>query len=169
MMNYMKAMGIAVPALLVTAIVAAASSDTDPDERTATIPAGTTLVAVLETQISTARNHAGDEFELRTIEPVRLRDGAEIPSGLVIHGMVTDAKRGGRRAGVPEIGLRFLELEVDGDEHVIQTDQYRFGTLVRHARSDHLVLSAGQRLSIRLSRPVTVEYHLAAPQGKAAE
>jgi hypothetical protein len=169
MTNAMKALGIAIPAVLVAGILAMASSDTDPDERTATIPAGTTLVAVLESQISTARSRAGDEFELRTIEPVRLRDGAEIPPGLVIHGMVTDAKRGGRLAGVPEIGLRFVELEVDGDEHAIRTDQYRFGTLVRHARSDHLVLPLGQRLRIRLSRPVTIEYHLGSPQESTAE
>ena len=168
-MNAKKALGIAIPALLVTGIVATASSDTDPDERTATIPAGTTLVAVLESQVSTARSHAGDEVELRTVEPLRLRDGAEIPAGLIIHGMVTDAKRGGRLADAPEIGLRFVELEVDGDEHAIRTDQYRFGTLVRQARSDHLVLPPGQRLSIRLSRPVTVEYHLDVSQGNAAE
>jgi hypothetical protein len=168
MMNTLKALGLTIPAVLVTGIVAVASSDTDPDERTATIPAGTTLVAVLSDQVSTARSHPGDAIELRTIEPVRLRDGGEIPAGLVIHGVVTDAKRGGRLAGAPEIGLRFVKLEIDGDELAIHTDQYRFGTLVTQARSDHLVLPLGQRLDIRLSRPVTVEYHLA-PQGKAAE
>jgi hypothetical protein len=167
-MNAMKAFGIAIPALLVTGIVATASYDDDPDERTATIPAGTTFVAVLENQISTARSHPGDEIELRTVEPVRLRGGVEIPAGLVIHGIVTDTKRGGRLTGVPEIGMRFVELEVDGDEQAIQTDQYRFGTLVRVARSDHLVLPFGQRLNIRLSRPVTIEYRLGAPS-QAAE
>jgi hypothetical protein len=169
MTNAMKALGIAIPAALVAGILAAASSDTDPDERTATIPAGTTLVAVLESQISTARSRPGDEFELRTVEPVRLADGEAIPPDLVIHGIVTDAKRGSRLTGVPEIGLRFVELEVDGDEVAIRTDQYRFGTLVRQARSDHLVLSRGQRLKIRLSHPVTVEYHLGSSQEQSAE
>jgi len=168
MISAMKAVGLTIPALLVSGIVAVTSSDTDPDERTATIPAGTTLVAVLSDQVSTARSHPGDEIELRTIEPVRLRDGVEIPAGLVIHGVVTDAKRGGL-AGTPEIGLRFVDLEIDGDEMAIHTDQYRFGTLVTRAASDHLVLPLGQRLEIRLSRPVTVEYHLDAPSGREAE
>jgi hypothetical protein len=168
-MNAMKAVGMAFPALLVTGIVAAASADNDPGERTATIPAGTTFVAVLENPISTARSHPGDAVELRTIEPVRLANGEEIPTGLIIHGVVTDAKRGDHRAAVPEIGIRFVELEVDGDKVAIQTDQYRFGTLITRARSDHLVLPTGQRLNIRLCRPVTVEFHLAVAQDKAAE
>lgn len=159
---------IALAALLVTGIVAAASSDSDPGERTATIPAGTTFVVALETPISTARSHPGDDIEVSTVEPVRLRSGDEVPAGLVIHGVVTDARRRERPAAGPEIGMRFLELEVDGDEYAIRTDQYRFGTLVRMARTDHLYLPLGQRLRIRLSRPVTIEYH-EVPQGKAAE
>jgi hypothetical protein len=167
-MRSKTALAIALAALLATGIVAAASSDNDPDERTATIAAGTTLVVALQTPISTARSRPGDEVEVRTVEPVRLRGGAEIPAGLVIHGVVTDAKRRERPVAGPEIGMRFLELEVDGDEHAIRTDQYRFGTLVRVARNNHLFLPSGQRLRIRLSRPVTIEYH-EVPQGAAAE
>ena len=159
MMYTTKALGIAIPTLAAFGIVASVVSGPDPGEHLATIPAGTTLVAVLEGQVSTARSRAGDEVELRTIEPLRLRNGIEIHAGLVIHGTVTDAKRGDRLTGPPEIGLRFSEIEIDGDEQAISTDQYRFGTLVTHARSGQLVLPVGQRLKIRLSRPLIIEYH----------
>ncbi|HEY6060651.1 MAG TPA: hypothetical protein VIV10_08700 [Gemmatimonadales bacterium] len=160
MINTMKALGITLPALLVTGIVATLSSDNDPDERTATIPAGATLVAVLADPLSTARSLPGDEIELRTVEPLHVRGADDIPAGILIHGTVLKA---------PTISVRFNEMEIDGDEHAIATEEYRFGTLVeRVASSTQLLLPAGERMSIRLTRPVTVEYHLAA-RTKAAE
>lgn len=160
MINTIKALGITLPALLVTGIVATLSSDNDPDERTATIPAGATLVAVLADPLSTARSLPGDEIELRTVEPLHVRGADDIPAGILIHGTVLEA---------PAISVRFNEMEIDGDEHAIATEEYRFGTLVeRVASSTQLLLPAGERMSIRLTRPVTVEYHLAA-RAKAAE
>lgn len=159
MINTMKALGITLPALLVTGIVATLSSDNDPDERTATIPAGATLVAVLADPLSTARSLPGDEIELRTVEPLHVRGADDIPAGILIHGTVLKA---------PTISVRFNEMEIDGDEHAIATEEYRFGTLVERVASSQLLLPAGERMSIRLTRPVTVEYHLAA-RAKAAE
>lgn len=161
-MNAMKPLGIAVPVLLVAGIFAAASSDNDPDERRATIPAGTTLVAVLADPLSTARSQPGDEIELRTIEPVHLRGADDIPAGILIHGTVLRAVAGGQLGEPPAISMRFNEMEVDGDEQTIATEEYRFGTLVERAASRHLLLPAGERMKIRLTRPVTVEYHLGA-------
>ncbi|HMA39099.1 MAG TPA: hypothetical protein VKP10_03420 [Gemmatimonadales bacterium] len=162
MINAMKALGITLPALLVTGIVAAVSSDNDPDERTATIPAGATLVAVLADPLSTARSQPGDEVELRTVEPLHVRGADDIPAGIVIHGTVLEAAAGDQAAESPGISVRFNEMEIDGDEHAIATEEYRFGTLVERATNRHLLLPAGERMNIRLTRPVTVEYHLAA-------
>jgi hypothetical protein len=161
-MNAMKALGFAAPALLVAGIVAAASSDNDPDERRATIPAGTALVAVLADPVSTARSHSGDEVELRTVEPVHLRGADDIPAGILIRGTVLRAVAGGQPGEPPAISLRFNEMEIDGDEQAIATEEYRFGTLVERAAGRHLFLPAGERMQIRLTRPVTVEYHLGA-------
>jgi len=168
MINTMKALGITLPALLVTGIVATVSSDNDPDERTATIPAGTTLVAELSDPLSTARSQPGDEIVLRTIEPLRVRGADEIPAGILIHGTVLGAVEGGRPGEPPEISVRFNEMEIDGDELAIATEEYRFGTLVKRVANRHLLLPAGERMRIRLTRPVTVEYHLGAP-ARAAE
>jgi len=122
------------------------------------IPAGTTLVAVLGEAVSTQRSEPGDEIELLTVAPVRLADGTEIPEGSVIGGVVTDARNGSRN-GPPELGIRFTELEIDGSDHDITTEQFRFGTLnVGPSMSDQIALPAGQQIRIRLSRPVTIAY-----------
>lgn len=123
-----------------------------------TIPAGTTLVAALEEGVSTQRSEAGDEVELVTVATVRLADGTEIPEGSVIDGVVTNARNGRRNSGPPELGLRFTELEIDGSDHEITTEQFRFGTLTVLSTSDEIALPAGQQFSIRLIRPVTIAY-----------
>lgn len=154
-------LGIAAPVLAVAGFIAAMVPDTDPDEREVTIPAGATLVAVLADPLSTARSQPGDEVELRTVEPLHVR-GADIPAGILIHGTVLEAVAGDRAVESPGISMRFNEIEIDGDEHAIATEEYRFGTLVERATNRHLLLPAGERMNIRLTRPVTVEYHLAA-------
>lgn len=157
MVNISKTLPIVIPSVLGIGIASAVVSGRPPHERHATIPAGTTLVVALEQSVSTQRSHAGDEIVLRTVQPVRLDNGAEIPEGSLISGMVTDARSGGKNAGPPELGMRFTELEIDGDTHDISTEQFRFGTLGRATRSDQIVLPVGRRIKIRLSRPLTVE------------
>jgi hypothetical protein len=151
------ATGLSLGAWIVAAIVSGPENGT---ERT-TVPAGTAFVAALEQDLSTALTEPGDEFELRTVRPVHLHGGMEIPAGSLITGEVTDA---------PGLGVRFTELVFDPDstEVEIETELYRFGTLVP-AASDHVVIPAGQRLTIRLSRPVTVAYRPAPEPMRAAE
>lgn len=161
-------LGMAVPVLTIAGFIAAIVPDSDPDEREATIPAGATLVAVLANPLSTARSLPGDEIELRTVEPLHVHGADDIPAGILIHGTVLEAQAGGPAQEAPAISVRFNEMEIDGDEHTITTEEYRFGTLVARVASRQLLLPAGERMSIRLTRPVTVEYHLAA-RAKAAE
>ena len=169
MMNTTKTLPIVIPAVLAIGIATAVLSGSPPRERNATIPAGTTLVVALEQVVSTQASHPGDEIELRTVQPVRLGNGAEIPEGTLIGGLVTDARSGGTNAGPPELGMRFTELEIDGDILEISTEQFRFGTLGRTAHSDQIVLPAGRRIKIRLSRPLTVESRPAPEHAPAAE
>jgi hypothetical protein len=155
-----RAARIAMGVALGIGIVAAIAPDNDPGEETTTIPAGTTIIAALEQDLSTGINRPGDEFDLRTVRPVQLSGGMEIPEGSVISGEVTDATDGGQNAGPPALGVRFTELVIDGDDQeiAIETEQYRFGTLALGGLAEHVILPAGRRITIRLSRPVTVEY-----------
>ena len=157
-MNMHKPVKLLLGTALGIGLVAAIAPDNDP---TATIPAGTTFVVALEQDLTTGVARAGDEFDGRTIRSVRLRDGLEIPAGSVISGEVIEARDGARDPGrAPELAIRFTELVIAGDdqETVIETEQFRFGTLALGAPNEHIVVPAGRRLTIRLCRPVTVEF-----------
>ena len=120
-----KALYVAVPVLLGVGIGSAVILGAGPERREATIPAGTTLIAALERSVSTEHNRMGDALELRTVQPVRLPDGSEIPPGAAIHGEVMHAHGGGRIAGAPELTLRFTALAIDGEIYALASDPFR--------------------------------------------
>ena len=127
-----------------------------PWERAATIPAGTTLVAALEEDVSKEDSRVGDEIELRTIGSIQLANGAEVPEGSELTGQVMKVY-GGKRTGPSEVGMQFTDLEIAGKEYTISTEQYHYATLEVPAQSgEQVVFPAGQQLIIRLSRPVDV-------------
>jgi hypothetical protein len=65
--------------------------------------------------------------------------------------------------------MRFTELEIAGEEYKISTDQYRYSLLEVPAQSgDPVVFSAGQQLTIRLSRPLAVRYRPVTDQAVAS-
>lgn len=127
-----------------------------PWERVATIPAGTTLVAALEQDVSKEDSRVGDEIELRTVGSIHLANGAEVPEGSELTGEVTKVY-GGTSTGPSEVGMQFTDLEIAGKEYTISTEQYHYATLAVPAQSgEQVVFPAGQQLTIRLSRPVAV-------------
>lgn len=115
---------VAIFALLGVGLVSAVVLGRGHTKRTAKIPAGTALVAALERGVSTERSRVGDNVELRTVNPIRLAGGVEIPAGVLIRGTVTEAKGGGRIAGAPQLGLRFTEIEVDGERQPISAQPF---------------------------------------------
>jgi hypothetical protein len=120
-----KALYVAVPVLVGVGIGSAVIFGAGPERREATIPAGTTLVAALERTISTADIRVGDPVVLRTVQPVRLPDGGEIPPGAAVHGEVMHARGGGRIAGAPELTLRFTALVIDDGIFALTSDPFR--------------------------------------------
>jgi len=208
-----RALRIAIPVVLGIGVASAVVFGRGRTKREATLPAGTTLVASLQHEVSTERSKVGDGIVLRTVQPLNLGEGTVIPEGVEIRGSITEAKGGGRIAGAPQLGLRFAELVVDGDAHAISAAPFHvrgkndagesaiqigggavaggilgrvlggkggtlkgavagaaIGTGVAVAtKGDHLVLPAGQRLKIRLSRPVTVQYRPSREEKKASE
>jgi hypothetical protein len=109
--------------------------------------------------VSKSDSRVGDEIELRTVEPIQLRKGVLVPEGSELTGQVVNVYGGGRRTDSGEVRVRFTELEIAGEEYKISTEQYDYGTVAVPAQSgDQVVFSAGQQLTIRLSRPVAVRY-----------
>jgi hypothetical protein len=163
-----KVLRIAVPPLVI-GIASAVLLIRKPWEPVATIPAGTTIVAALEEDVSKSDSRVGDEIELRTVEPIQLRKGVLVPEGSELTGQVVNVYGGGRRTDSGEVRVRFTELEIAGEEYKISTEQYHFGTLAVPAQSgDQVVFSAGQQLTIRLSRPLAVRYRPVSDQAVAS-
>lgn len=165
-MTIIKAVAVAAGTALGIGGMVATVARSDRGE-TVIIPAGTTFMAVMEEDLPTGKIAPGDEFELRTVRPVRLNGGMEIPVGSQITGEVIEDDDDGIET--PGVGVRFTELVMDGDstEIEIQTEQFRFGT--RATSTSELVVPAGRRLAIRLIRPVSVAYRPAPEPLRAAE
>ena len=95
-------------------------------EKTATITAGTVIVASLQSTVSTGSAKEGDPITLRTIQAVRVNEQEVVPVGATIHGEVTHAKGAGRVAGGAELTLRFTTLETqDGKSYPIVCEPFR--------------------------------------------
>jgi hypothetical protein len=69
------------------------------------IPAGTALMAKLETTLATFSNKAGDPFQARLTQPVVLNGKTVIPAGTMIEGRVTRVTEPRRISGKPTIGI----------------------------------------------------------------
>lgn len=72
----------------------------------AALPAGTVVKMKLETALSTAVNHAGDEFAGRVTEDVSMAGKVVIPVGSSIRGKVVRAEEKRRYKGRPVLELR---------------------------------------------------------------
>lgn len=163
-----KVSRVAVPAVGI-GIASAILVTCKPWVPVATIPAGTTLVAALEQDVSKQDSRIGDEIELRTVGSIQLRKGTLVPEGSELTGQVMKVLGGARGSDSGEVRLQFTEIEIAGEEYKISTDQYSYGILEVPARSgEPVVFSAGQQLTIRLSRPVAVRYSPVADQAVAA-
>lgn len=90
-----------------------------------TLPAGTTMIGVLQNTVSTENGEAGTPIRLETVEELGLGDGLALPAGVEIRGEVTHSKGGGRVAGAPELTLRFTAMSVNGEDHRISAEPFR--------------------------------------------
>ena len=107
------------------AMVAAVALGRSRGLHVATIPAGTTLVAALDQEVSTSNVRAGDVVHLHTVVPIQLGANVRIPAGVAVRATVTESKEGGRIAGAPVLALRFTDVVVDGGRRSIDADPYR--------------------------------------------
>jgi hypothetical protein len=69
------------------------------------VPAGTALMAKLETTLATFSNKAGDPFQARLTQAVMLDGKTAIPAGTMVEGRVTRVAEPRRIAGKPTIGI----------------------------------------------------------------
>jgi hypothetical protein len=95
-------------------------------EKTEVVAAGTTIVAALQSTITTGSAKVGDPVVLRTTQAVRVNEMEIVPAGATIRGEVTHSKGAGRVAGGAQLTLRFTTLETqDGKSYPIDCVPFR--------------------------------------------
>ena len=119
--------------VLITVVIAAGCKDSaketgstqareasKPRFETLVIPAGTHIVASLETRLSTETNHTGDPFVATTTEPVVINEKTIAPSGTKIRGSLRDVQASGRVKGRARMTLAYDEIvDSAGNAHAI--------------------------------------------------
>jgi hypothetical protein len=77
-----------------------------------TLPGGTILNVVLETPLSTRIAKKNQPVTFRTVSPIRVFEGIDIPPDTAIHGSVVEAKKPGGfgKAGVIRVKIEQVEL-----------------------------------------------------------
>jgi hypothetical protein len=87
---------------------------------TLTIPAGTRVLASLDTGLSTDTNHSGDAIVATVIEPIVIDGNTIAPSGTKIRGSLLDVQASGRVKGRARMTLAYQQIvDSAGEAHTI--------------------------------------------------
>jgi hypothetical protein len=81
-----------------------------PRHETLVVPAGTSVVAVLQTQLSTDENTTGDPFVAKTVDPIYIDGRIVVPAGSRIDGVLRDVQASGRIKDRARMTLVFQEI-----------------------------------------------------------
>jgi len=81
-----------------------------PRHETLVLPAGTSLIAVLLTRLSTDANSDGDPFVAITVEPIIVDGRTVVPAGSRIDGVLRDVQASGRIKDRARMTLVFQEI-----------------------------------------------------------
>ncbi|MHB8217839.1 MAG: hypothetical protein ACYDDS_17340 [Candidatus Sulfotelmatobacter sp.] len=85
-------------------------------QTTSPVPAGTALMAKLQTTLATFSNKPGDLFQAQLIQPVVLNGRTVIPAGTTVEGRVTKVAEPRRISGRPTIKIVPETLVMAGGE-----------------------------------------------------
>jgi hypothetical protein len=149
-------------------------------ETMAVLTAGTHIVGALQSTVDTGRSRRGDKVALRTLEDIRVHEMTVVPAGATVHGEITHVDPTGRMAGGAELTIRFTELVMQGGtSYAISVVPMRLegkgeakesaievgaaagatvgATIAVATKGDQIVLPAGQKMSVSLRDPVSIE------------
>jgi outer membrane lipoprotein SlyB len=93
-----------------------------PRYETLVIPDGTSVVASLDTRLSTKTNRTGDPFGATTTEPIIVGGRTLVPAGARIHGVLRDVEASGRTSGRARMTLAYETIaDSEGKTHPISS------------------------------------------------
>ncbi len=93
-----------------TAAAAPAPKAKAPRFETFVIPDGTSVVASLDTRLSSSTSHTGDTFAATTTEPIMVGGRTAVPTGARIHGVLRDVQASGRVSGRARMTLQYESI-----------------------------------------------------------
>ena len=100
--------------------VAQAREAPKPRSVTMVIPDGTSVVASLETRLTTDTNRTGDQFVATTTEPILAGGKTVFPAGTQIQGVLRDVQASGRTSGRARMTLAYERIvDSAGKNHPI--------------------------------------------------
>lgn len=102
------------------AVAARTEPVTQARYETLVIPDGTSVVALLDTRLSTKTNHSGDPFGATTTEAIIVSGKTVVPAGARIHGVLEGVEASGRVKGRARMTLVYHGIvDSEGKPHAI--------------------------------------------------
>lgn len=101
----------------------AGASSAKPAWREVTIPAGTSLLVVLDTTVGSDISRVEEPVRAHLARAVTVNGVTALPEGSAVSGVVTDASRSGKVKGRAHVSLRFDTVAPRGDD-----ERYRIRT-----------------------------------------
>ncbi len=92
------------------AAVTAPATDTTPQKKTYTVPAGTKVLLQLRSAINSKSAKPGDGVYLASTFPVVVGNRVMIPAGVYVQGVVDRVERAGRMKGRAELDMHFTSI-----------------------------------------------------------
>ncbi|HEX4999163.1 MAG TPA: hypothetical protein VFY29_13120 [Terriglobia bacterium] len=89
-----------------------------------TIPAGTKLTVILNDELDSGKNQAGDAFKANLGAPVMVNGKTVLAKGTQVQGKVVDAKGAGRVKGLASMSLELTSVMVGGKSVPLATQTF---------------------------------------------
>jgi hypothetical protein len=101
-----------------------------PEYKEITIPAGTSLSIVMDTEVASATSKVEDAVRGHLGRAITIKGAEALPKGTRLSGVVTDAKASGKVKGLASVAFRFTDIRI-GDE----VQNIRTSVVARQAKS----------------------------------
>jgi len=137
-----------------------------PEFHEVIVDAGTVLSLTLEDTVGSNRNRANDRVHARLSQPIVVDNVPVLPRGSYVDGVVCDVQQS-RKAAVPaRLTVSFNTLVIGGTTYEIATSSLERVAPIRKSGGaeqiavpggDEARLRSGERLTVRLARPLTLQ------------
>jgi hypothetical protein len=95
------------------------------DQRTITVPAGTSILVRMLDTVDSSKNPPGARFTATLETNLTVGDTVVVPRGNTVYGRLAQAKQAGRATGSSELQLELTEIVVSGTAYPLMTSDYQ--------------------------------------------